>query len=402
MSKLQISSAKKVIFFTVFLDLVGFGIFITLSTYLALHFQATPYQLGWLMACYSIAQFIFAPFWGRLSDRIGRRPILLISILGGSLSYLALAFAPSLLWMFVCRTLAGVFAANISTAHAYMADITSEKDRASGMGFIGAAFGMGFIVGPALGSGFYAIGERLGSEAPYGVFFPAFMAFVITMINFIWAYFALKETAEKKLHGASKRFAWVHAISKTNLVTYLILVFFMTNFAMPLMEVMLFPFVGDRFQWGFREAGLGFAFIGIVMAFTQGFLVRRFLPKWGERKMLVSGMLLMALGFSLIAFSQTIQFLAIAMTLMAVGNGLVRPSLLGMVSLLADPNEQGVVMGASQSAASMGRILGPIAGGWFYVNVSIGSPFIAAGTVTLLGLIILIFRYKSLPDQRRS
>jgi MFS family permease len=402
MSKLQISTAKKVIFLTVFLDLVGFGIFITLSTYLARHFSATAYELGWLMACYSIAQFIFAPLWGRMSDRWGRRPILLMSIFGGSLSYLALAFSPSLLWMFVCRTLAGAFAANISTAHAYMADITSEKDRASGMGFIGAAFGMGFIVGPALGSLFFYWGQKLGTEAPFGIFFPAFMAFVITFINFIWAYFSLQETVEKKIHGATKRFAWVHAVSKNSLLAYLILVFFIANFAMPLMEVMLFPFVGDRFQWGFLESGLGFAVVGLIMAFTQGYLVRRFLPKWGERKMLITGMILMSIAFYMISTAETIAWLAGAMTFLAVGNGFVRPSLLGMVSLLADPEQQGLVMGASQSAASMGRILGPIAGGWFYVHISMGSPFFAAGSVTLLGLFILIFKYQTLPDQRRS
>lgn len=395
----KLSSAKKIIFLTIFLDLVGFGIFITLSTYLAQHFDANAAQIGWLMACYSIAQFIFSPFWGRLSDRIGRRPVLLISILGGSLSYLALAFSPSLLWMFVWRTLAGAFAANISTAHAYMADITSEKDRASGMGLIGAAFGLGFIVGPALGSLFYYFGQQHGSEPPWGVFFPAFMAFVITAINLVWAYFALPETTERTVREPRR---WFNFSEKNPLIRQLILVFFITNFAMPLMEVMLFPFVFDRFQWGLMQSGLGFAYVGIIMVLTQGILVRKLLPRLGERKMLVIGMMASAVAFTMIAFSYNIPFLAVAMTIMAIGNGFVRPALLGIVSLLSSKEEQGKVMGSSQSAASVGRILGPIAGGWLYVSLGRGSPFLAAGLVTLIGLLILISKYSLLPDQRSS
>jgi DHA1 family tetracycline resistance protein-like MFS transporter len=394
-------SAKKVIFLTVFLDLVGFGIFITLNNFLARHFQASAVEIGWLMAVYSIGQFVFAPFWGRVSDRIGRRPVLLISILGGSLSYLALAFAPSLLWMFVSRTLAGVFAANISTAHAYIADITSEKDRASGMGLIGAAFGIGFIVGPALGSLFFYLGQQLGDQPPFGIFFPAFMAFVITFANLVWAYFALPETVDKKPYSA-KRFEWVKVFSEQRLVSHLIIVFFTVNFAMPLMEVMLFTLVDDKFHWTFKEAGLGFALVGVIMAITQGVLVRGLMPRWGERKILVSGMVLLAFAFYLISVAGTIAMLAVAMTALAIGNGFARPALLAMVSLLSDKQQQGLVMGASQSAASLGRILGPIAGGWLYATISMGSPFFAAGCVTLCGLFILLFKYKLLPDQRRS
>lgn len=395
------SSAKKIIFLTVFIDLIGFGIYITLSPFIAKQFQASALEIGWLMSIYSIMQFIFSPFWGRLSDQFGRRPILLLSLLGGSLSYMGMAWAQSLTWLFVCRAFAGVFAANISTAHAYMADITSEKDRASGMGLIGAAFGIGFIVGPTLGSLFGYIGHKLGEAPPFGIYFPGLMAFVITFLNLIWAYFALPETLNlgERTLVAKEPLRWWRGSLGSRTMNRLILVFLIVNLAMPLMEVMLFPFVADRFGWGLMESGIGFGLVGLMMAFTQGFLVRRMIPLWGERKMLMLGLVAMMIAFAMIPFSFSIYFLAVAMTILAVGSGFVRPALLGMVSLLASEKDQGVVMGSSQSAASLGRIIGPVIGGWLYSSYSMGSPFFAASCFTVLGIFALILEYSFLPDQ---
>lgn len=290
MSNSQKSHAKLIVFLIVFLDLVGFGIFITLSPFLARHFQATEFEIGLLMASYSLMQFVFSPFWGKLSDRWGRRPVLLLSLLGGSLSYLGISFSSTLVSMFVYRSLAGAFAANISTAHAAMADLTDKNNRTSAMGLIGAAFGLGFIIGPSLGSLFGYIGQQIGDQPPFGIFFPALMAFVVTSLNLVWAYFFLPET--KRVDDDQTEEISLRGPGKASfLVVYLIGVFFLANFAMPLMEVMLFPFVGDRFQWGFVESGLGFAVVGLVMAFTQGFLVRRLMPVWGERRTLVVGMI---------------------------------------------------------------------------------------------------------------
>ena len=397
----QKRQAKLIVFLIVFLDLVGFGIFITLSPFLARHFQASEFEIGLLMASYSLMQFIFAPLWGKMSDRYGRRPILLLSLVGGSLSYLGISFADNLLMMFLCRSLAGAFAANISTAHAAMADLTDKKNRTSAMGMIGAAFGLGFIVGPSLGSLFGYLGQRIGDQAPFGIFFPALMAFVVTSLNLVWAYFALPETKGMMNDEDDTTEEISLRPAKTSpMVIYLIGVFFLANLAMPLMEVMLFPFVTDRFGWGFVQSGLGFAVVGLVMAFTQGFLVRRMMPRWGERKMLVWGMLLMGASFYMIAGSHTVEFLALAMLVLAIGNGFVRPSLLGVVSVLSKENQQGKIMGFSQSAASMGRILGPIVGGWLYTHQGMTSPFVAAGVVTTVGFFAVIFKYTQLPDQR--
>jgi MFS transporter, DHA1 family, tetracycline resistance protein len=404
MSNKAASSAKKIVFLIVFLDLVGFGIFITLSPFLARHFDASAFEIGLLMACYSIMQFLFSPFWGKMSDRYGRRPILLISILGGCLSYLGLAFSYSLWWMFLCRSFAGLFAANISTAHACITDVTAKEDRAAGMGLIGAAFGLGFIIGPSLGSGFGYLGNLLGTAPPFGLFFPALMAFVITALNLIWAYTSLPETHKNKGQLEKKvktsLIAKLSLMNKTRPLAFrLILIFFLANLAMPLMEVMLFPFVSDRFQWGFIESGIGFAVVGLVMAFTQGYLVRKFIPVFGERKILIVGFVILAISYFLISISTSIYILATAMFILAIGHGLSRPSLLAMVSLTSAEDAQGEVMGTSQSAASLGRILGPILGGWLYTNMSMGSPFAMAGVLTLVGFVGAMSMYRDLPDQ---
>ncbi len=405
MSERAASSAKKIVFLIVFLDLVGFGMFITLSPFLARHFDASAFEIGLLMSCYSVMQFLFSPFWGKMSDRFGRRPILLLSILGGTLSYLGLAFSYSLWWMFLCRSFAGLFAANISTAHAAITDVTSKDQRAAGMGMIGAAFGLGFIIGPSLGSGFGYVGVLIGDAPPFGIFFPALMAFVVTALNLAWAYFALPETRNPRSEEAI-RGSWISNLNifshPSPLVVRLILLFFLANLAMPLMEVMLFPFVADRFEWGLIESGLGFAVVGLIMAFTQGFLVRRLVPKWGERKTMMYGMFVLTFGFILIAMSYSIFTLAFAMVLLAIGHGLSRPSLLAMVSLASKEDEQGEVMGASQSASSLGRILGPVIGGWLYTNTGMGSPFVVAGILTAIAVLGAFAIYQQLPDQLKE
>lgn len=162
---------------------------------------------------------------------------------------------------------------------------------------------------------------------------------------------------------------------------------------------MLFPFVADRFDWGLIESGIGFAIVGLIMAFTQGFLVRKVIPKWGERKTLVNGFFILAFAFFLISISFSIYTLAFAMFLLAIGHGLSRPSLLAMISLASKESEQGEVMGSSQSASSLGRILGPMLGGWLYSNAGMGSPFLLAGVLTVVGMLGAFAIYQQLPDQ---
>lgn len=377
-----------VIFMTVFIDLVGFGIIIPLSPYLAREFHASPLEIGLLLSIYSIAQFLFSPIWGSLSDRIGRRPVILIGLGGGFFSYLVFAFSSTLPWLFVARALAGVFGGNISTAHAYIADVTTAEDRSKGMGLIGAAFGLGFIFGPLIGAGLGILGQRLGSAPPLGLSFSALGAAVLCLANLVLAAFVLKESlplSARVLRERKNRIQEIFKHLSEPIVGSLMIVYFLSGLAMAQMEAMLFPYVADRFGWSLEKASMGFAYVGVLMVFTQGYLIRKWMPRFGERRILLWGLGAFALSLALIPFSFNIWLLAVTMTILAIGNGMMRPPNLGLISLASPPSEQGAVLGVTNSLASLGRILGPAIGGFLY-GLSKGSPFWFAGVLAFLAL----------------
>ena len=328
-------AALGVIFLTVFIDLIGFGIIIPLSPYLARHFDATPLQVGLLMSVYSLMQFIFSPIWGRISDRMGRRPIILMSLLGSTLSYLGFAFSTSLVGLFVARTFAGIFGASISTATAYIADVTSDKERSKSMGLIGAAFGLGFIFGPFFGGLAGSYGQTLGDLPPFGMSFSAIVAAIICFLNFLLALKMLKETLPPnfEVKPRESRLAVMTRGLNQPVIGPLFLVLFLSSLAMAHMESTLFLYVNDKFGWGVEIASYGFAFVGFMIAFTQGYLIRKLMPLWGERKTLLVGVTLASIGMMGIAFSDSILVLAITNTILAVGIGMTNPSILGAVSL---------------------------------------------------------------------
>lgn len=379
-----------VIFMTVFIDLVGFGIILPLSPFLAREFNASALQIGLLMSIYSVMQFLFSPFWGSLSDRIGRRPVILIGLLGGGFSYVLFAFSSSLSLLFVARALAGVFGGNISTAHAYIADVTKPEERSKGMGMIGAAFGLGFIFGPLLGAGLGIVGQRLGSAPPFGLSFSAVGAAVLCFSNFALAWFVLKESLSDEIRSKPRerknRFSELARQMSRPVAGQLMFVYFLSGLAMAQMESMLFPFVADRFGWGLEKSSMGFAYIGILMVITQGYLVRKWMPRFGESKVLLAGLFGFALSLVLIPFSVSVALLAITMTILALGNGLMRPPNLGLISLATPADEQGAVMGVTNSLASLGRILGPLIGGLLYERLSPGAPFFFAAVLATLAL----------------
>lgn len=381
-----------VIFLTVFMDLVGFGIIIPLNPFLARQFGADPLQVGLLMTVYSLFQLVFSPIWGQLSDRWGRRPIILVSVLGAGVSHLLFGFAGTLTGLFIARGLAGLFGGNISAAMAAMADITPPKERSKGMGIIGAAFGLGFILGPFLGGIFADLGARLGSEPPFGGSFPAIMAAAICFTNFALAYFILPETHPKSARSnVSKRpprWSMLVTTWRKPVLGSVLTVFFLTSLAMAHMEASLFLLVQDRFQWGITKASMGFAYVGVMIAFTQGYLIRKTLPKWGEAKSFLIGLAAMALGFIGIGLAREVWVLAVAVTALAVGNGFANPALLGSVSLLSPAESQGGHLGVNQSLSSLGRIIGPALGGLFYREYGMSVPFLVAGGLALLGFAI--------------
>ncbi|KHD88951.1 MAG: multidrug resistance protein [Bdellovibrio sp. ArHS] len=396
-------SQLAIIFFTVFLYLVGFGVVIPILPILSRNFGATALQTGLLLSVYSLMQFLFSPFWGRLSDRLGRRPILLFCLLGEGLSYIVFALSRSLEWLFVARILAGFFGASLSTASAYISDITPKQERSKGMALIGAAFGLGFVVGPALGGGLAVWGQSISSEPHFDTSFAAYWVAALCFANLLFGIKYLKESLSDKSESAEKkkRFSvmWHYLNLKT--VGALMTVFLLTSFAMSSMEATLILYMGEKFQWNIKQVSFGFAYIGVIIVFTQGFLVRRLLPKWGERKVLRLGLALFAMGLTTIAFANSIGMMAIAMTLLSLGNGLSNPSILGSVSLLTDSKEQGVTMGVTQSMASLGRIIGPAFGGFLYGAVAMTAPFWASGALAFLGFAIVLYIYKFIPEHGR-
>ncbi|MES2856497.1 MAG: MFS transporter [Bdellovibrionota bacterium] len=393
-----------VIFMTVFIDLIGFGIVIPLSPFLARKFDASAFEIGLLLAIYSAMQFLFSPFWGALSDRIGRRPVILISLLGGAISYVGFGFGTELWVLFVSRAFAGIFGGNLSTAHAYMADITKPEERSKGMGLIGAAFGIGFIFGPLIGAGLGIVGESLGSEPPFGIGFSALGAALLCLGNCVFAFFRLPESLppeKRKQRAKRSRIKEVfHHLAKP-VAGPLMWVYFLSGLAMAQMEAMLFPFVADVFGWGLQISSYGFAYIGVLMAITQGGIVRKVMPKIGERQTLLVGLIMFAVSLFAISVSFNVAMLGVAVTILAFGNGFMRPPNLGLISNATPEDEQGAVMGVTNSLSSLGRIVGPVIGGVLYEKVSKGSPFIFAGLLAVLAAVLAARSTKRFSEARR-
>lgn len=405
-TKSPAKSPLVVIFMTVFIDLIGFGIILPLSPFLAREFQASAFEIGLLMSIYSIMQFLFSPFWGALSDRIGRRPVILIGLLGGGFSYVLFAFSSSLTLLFIARALAGVFGGNISTAHAYIADVTKPEERSKGMGLIGAAFGLGFIFGPLIGAGLGLLGQKLGSAPPLGMSFSAVGAAVLCFANFALAFSVLKESLPDSVRGMPRsrrnRFVEIAKHMARPIAGPLMFVYFLSGLAMAQMESMLFPFVADRFGWGLEKSSLGFAYIGILMVITQGYLVRKWMPRFGESRVLLAGLFFFALSLALIPVSISVALMALTMTVLALGNGLMRPPNLGLISLATPVDEQGAVMGVTNSLASLGRILGPVIGGVLYQRYSPGAPFAFAAVLAAAAFVLALLQARRLNEAKNE
>lgn len=367
---------QKSAFFTIFLvvliDLIGFGIVIPILPYYAKSFGASAFQLGLLMMTYSLMQFLIAPIWGSVSDRVGRRPVLLLSILGTSLSLALLAKASTFGWLIVGRTLAGVFGANISTAYAYVTDITTPENRAKGMGLIGAGFGIGFIIGPAIG----------GVLSPYGYSVPILFASAMALGNVILGYFALPEPNTNRDLRAQNRIrrmsmiAWQSALGKRETRLPIVL-FFILTWAATQMEISFGIFLFDRFHWDARRAGILLAAMGFTMALMQGGLIGRLAKRYGEWNLIPIGAVLSATALVLFGGAHVATTIYTALFILAVGNGMLQPSLSSLVSKGAEEHERGAILGVFQSAGSLARIIGPLIAGALYDHLSIGAPFFA-------------------------
>lgn len=363
-----------IIFVTVFIDLLGFGIVLPLLPRYGEHFQADRWTLGALMAVFSAMQFVFAPIWGRISDRVGRRPILIVGLGGSTVFYALFGYATSLqgdatlwgfgalTWLFVSRIGAGISGATIPTAQAYIADNTGSKERAKGMALIGAAFGIGFTFGPLLGAAFVSADADGPPSAA-----PGYVAAVLSGIALLSAIFVLPESLKPDSTPTGHHWfdlaSFRRAVAKPA-IRAILLTMFLTTFAFAQFESTLSLLtqalgLADRYNF------FVFAYVGFVLTLAQGVLVRRLVPRLGEFKMALAGAILMVIGLLLVGqtgVAGSRLMLYLVLPICTVGFSALTPSLLAMLSLRSDDTEQGEMLGLGQSMSALARILGPLVG----------------------------------------
>ncbi|HLD56296.1 MAG TPA: MFS transporter [Candidatus Omnitrophota bacterium] len=395
--------ARKTALFTVFLavliDLIGFGIVLPLLPYYSSIFNASATQVGFLYSIFSLAQLIFSPLWGSFSDRVGRRPVMLISTFGAVIAYVIFGLAHTLSLLFISRLIAGIMGGNISTAQAYVADVTSHEDRAKGMGLIGAAFGIGFVMGPALASilihppflHLFHIPESNKFAVPG--FFAAFLSFA----SFLLVYFKLPETIHQKNGDTAARpsvltqkfwqFLKPGESAEKKVFFFLILSAFLFSFAQASLYSAFPIFCEGHLKLTVDQVGILFVYMGVIAIVIQGGLIKPLTARFGEIKLFITGTVLMVAGFILTPFTHSTAPLLFALGIMSVGGSLNGPTLNSLISKEADPSNVGATMGISQGMGSLGRVLGPTLGGAFY-EVWYRLPFFV--TAALLSFLVWV------------
>ncbi|HET7322741.1 MAG TPA: MFS transporter [Halococcus sp.] len=410
------------LFFVVFIDLLGFGILIPVIPLYAESFGANEFIGSLLIATYSLFQFVAAPFLGRLSDERGRRPILLLSLLGSIIAWTLfgiagelgplLGAANGLVVLFVARALAGAMGGNIATANAYIADITPPENRARGIGVLGAAFGLGFVFGPAISglvSSPFALSlfrDVLPAFVPVSQFtMPSFVAAVLSAANLVLAFFVLPEPPRRETTTkttASSRLRELYDAVTSRTIGPLVAAFFLASFAFSAFESEFIFFTNDLLGYGTAENAVLLTYIGVVIAVVQGGLIGPLTERFGEYRLALAGAAIQLVTLSLVPFSVSWSFvpslgpvdsgaigLALISTPLALGNALTNVSLNALVSLNADADAQGGAFGLTQSAGSLARTFGPAIAGFLYVAIAYWSPFVVAGILFLPILVLL-------------
>ncbi len=395
------------IFLIVFLDLLGFSLVLPFLAEEARDtFHTSEFTGTMLASIYSLMQFLFVPVWGRVSDRVGRRPVLLWSVAATAVGMLGLGFAlvraDSVAWLFVARAGSGIATANLGTASAYIADVTKPEERSRGMGLIGMAFGLGFILGPGIGGALSAIeiGGRKGAV-------PCFVAASLSLLNFAWAFFGLRESLPPEKRAKEHRSlaplniaAARDAFSRPG-IARCVLVNFMLILSFTVLDQTFRFFNKDLFHMSPLDTGIVLAFIGVIAAGVQGGLIRALSKRYDEALLIRVGIAMQAAAFVgyVAAPSIGVYFLYIASAVLAVGNGMTQPSIGSYVSKRADPRAQGSTLGTNQSAAALARMFGPSAGGFLYGEIGPRSPY-AAGAIGMgLALLVALTLPRPTPNQ---
>jgi len=365
----------------VVVDLVGFGIAIPVLPFLAREHGASGVELGLILTGYAGAQLLFAPLWGRLSDRVGRRRVMLCTIAGTSAALLWLGLADSIATLFAARFLAGAFAANVSVAAAYVSDVTGESERTRWMGLVGACFGVGFVLGPALG----------GLLSHWGYAAPMLAAAALAAVNFVYAAVVLREPA--RLEQTGDRLGRIAALRQpaVRLICGLNLAF---SVAVTQLEAIFAYFMMDRFGYDAMDVAWIFVGMAVIMGGIQGGGMKTLATRFSEPRLARGGSLLLAASIAFVPLAPTVALLLLPLALAAVGRAVLQPSLMSLVSIEARPEHRGVVLGTFQSAASLGRVLGPVAAGLLY-DAKIVAPFWFASLL----LVGLFFAARSLRER---
>jgi len=386
------------IYITVFIDLVGFGIVIPALPYYVESdaFRATPFEIGILFASYSLMQFIFSPILGSLSDKYGRRPILFFSIVGSAIGYLFIGFAFALWMVFVGRIVAGITGGNISTAQAYIADVTTRENRAKGMGLFGAMFGLGFIFGPAIG----------GILSRYGIHIPFLFAAVLSVVNAALVYLFLPETIHKDTFASSEfrknRIVELFESLRNARFGTLNAVYFFLVTSFSIMTYAFVLYTIERFGYTAEQNGYIFMFIGVIAIIFQGGLFGRLADRLGEAPLMIVGCLIMAASLFAIPYvgpeSGGLLALLIVSAGLAIGNSMASPAVTSLVSKISDDAGQGKALGIMQSAASLARAIGPALGGVLLNNslnhvdnFTVQRTFWTAAIIMIVAAVIAVF-----------
>jgi multidrug resistance protein len=366
---------------TIFVDFTGFGLIIPLLPFWAKRLGADPLGVGLVLTIYALAQFLFTPVLGSLSDRYGRRPVILASLCVEACGFALTALAGSLPALLAARFIGGLGASNLGSAQAVVADVTPPEGRARGMGMIGAAIGLGFVVGPALG----------GVLALHGLTAPFWAATVVALLNAALVARFLPETRRRGSaavaaagRGLGALLGGWRRLGERPLVARLVLVNLLFTIAFTAMEA-VFPLLTlHRFGWGATQNGYLFTYIGVIVVVMQGGLVGRLVKRWGERRLLLMGLVVLAAGLALLPVVGGLASLVVALGLLAAGEGAVTPTLSALLSLTSTAETQGEILGVAQGVAGLGRIIGPLVGGALFTAIGAGAPFLVGGVLALV------------------
>ncbi|MFN8673991.1 MAG: MFS transporter [Candidatus Sericytochromatia bacterium] len=393
---------------TVFLDIFGFGIIIPLLPFYAKQFGADEGIIGVLIASTSLAQFLFNPIWGKMSDKHGRKPIMILTSLGSVVGYFLFGFANSLTVLFISRILSGAAGATIGVAQSYISDITTVENRAKALGMVGAAFGLGFVFGPAVTGLLSNLGTGHGT--------PGYLASFLSLINFIMIIYFLPESnkTEKKVSNEEKADINVFQIVGNNLseiwknfkqITkdYDMAMLFLIQFIAMLSISNLFAtcalFLEKKFGYTERENAFVFAYFGICSAFVQGFLINKLTKRYSEKKLLVISSIFMTIGMAALPFAPNIIWVGIITAAIFFGNSVMNPCLTSLITKRTKKEMTGVTLGLSQSLGSFARIFGPLWGGYIFKVAGYPYPYI---TGAILGVLVIALSLKFLAEKEQK